>query len=86
MFEFFCPRCGKRLRVPGDWAGRAARCPFCAATIGVPILGDAAEELTAYPAEEAAGETVDENYGQPDVDATLMELAAVLPARTPRRI
>ena len=35
-FSVSCPSCAARLRVPDALAGRAARCPRCAATVPVP--------------------------------------------------
>ena len=39
--ELECCRCGKRLRVHPDWAGKKARCPACGAVSVVPAAGPA---------------------------------------------
>ena len=35
MIRFNC-RCGKRIKVPADVAGKRVRCPFCGRTVRVP--------------------------------------------------
>lgn len=36
MQRFNCPHCGKRLKVPPEWAGRPGRCPKCSNAITIP--------------------------------------------------
>ena len=52
MFAFFCPRCGRRLRVPDTWAGDLCRCAQCHSTIRAPIAGAAADARTAMADEQ----------------------------------
>jgi hypothetical protein len=40
MNRFACPGCGKVLKVRADWAGRAATCPACHATLTIPAAPD----------------------------------------------
>ena len=37
--KFRCSKCGHKLKAPLSWAGRRARCPACADTSTVPVLG-----------------------------------------------
>lgn len=48
--KFLCPDCGKKLRAPDDWAGRAVACSGCGARLVVPEKGSG----TAPPPGEAA--------------------------------
>ena len=43
----FCPRCGRKLKVPDAWGGQQARCANCAKTIPVPFAGAQAWLRTA---------------------------------------
>lgn len=51
--KFFCPACGKKLKTPDDWAGRAGACPECGAKLVVPEPG-AAPSTAAAPGPGAA--------------------------------
>ena len=36
MLRFHCPHCGKRLKMPPEWAGQSGRCPKCLSAIIIP--------------------------------------------------
>lgn len=50
-----CPECGKRIRIPNEYAGRRGKCPKCGAPIEIPeVLGsDTAAEIPPPASDDA---------------------------------
>jgi hypothetical protein len=70
--ELECGRCGKRLRVRPEWAGKKAKCPACGAVSVVPGAGPApgtAVRAAGPPADVLTVEPVDVIPLQPEADA-----------------
>src|SRR5947207_1327421 len=51
---FRCPGCGKKLKVPGDLAGKKVRCPNCKVGLKIPALPPAIATPTPQSAAPAA--------------------------------
>lgn len=41
LLRFACPACARPLELPGEWAGRAGRCPRCRKQVTVPAASEA---------------------------------------------
>ena len=52
--EIHCPACNKLIRAPDNAGGRRGKCPYCAASVYIPMPEDQAEEIPLAPVDETA--------------------------------
>lgn len=53
--ELHCPACGKTIKAPDDAGGKRGKCPYCAASVYIPMPHAANEgDIKIAPVDEAA--------------------------------
>jgi len=76
--SFSCPRCGRALSAPPDWAGQQGACPSCGAEVQAPpATASAGAAVAASPSPPAAQVVV----GAPEAVAAAPRRAADAPRR-----
>jgi ubiquitin-protein ligase len=90
MIQFTCGNCGRAFSVPGEFAGRRAKCKTCGTTLVVPAaavaVGAAAAAAAAAPAPAPAGSAALSGSDELAADASTAPAAVpAAPTKIPMR-
>ncbi len=85
--DFSCNHCGKKLRVPDDFAGKKAKCPQCQEVVSIPAA-DAPDPFAGAPSDPLGGggePNPFEGIGSPDTPQQSSPFEGIGASDTPQK-